>query len=100
MRGEGGQPLLLSRPFRKQLIPSAYAMRSRAAHARHLAAKPAFVPFGLIVSDERKFSGEHPPFTGKREIAALHVVQRDILPPADLANMLSQTRTQCPLAQE
>ena len=73
--------------FRKSLIPSAYAIRSRTAHARYLAAKSAFAPFGLIVSDERKSGCEYPPFTGKSQIAALHVVQCDIFPLADLANM-------------
>jgi len=73
-------------------------MRSRTAHTRHLAAKPAFVPFWSIVSHERKFGCKDPPFTGKRQIAELHVFQYDIMAPANLGGMFSEASTQCPLA--
>jgi hypothetical protein len=45
-----------------------------------------------------EFGREHPPFTFKREVTALHLAKGDILPPADLANMLVQAVAQRALA--
>ena len=46
------------------------------------------------MGNERKFSREHPPLTGKRQVAAFHIGERDISPPADLADMLIKAGAQ------
>jgi len=87
-----------SRFFRKLFVPSADAVRSGAALPWHLAPKPAFVPFWIVVGDQGKFSREYPPFAGKRQIAALHAVQRYIAPLIDLTHMLIEATAQGSLA--
>ena len=73
-------------------------MGSRASSARNFAAKSALVPFGLIMSHERKFGCEDPPFTGERQITKLHVFQGDIPASANLGGVFREASTQRPLA--
>jgi len=48
--------------------------------------------------DEGELCREDPPLAGKCQVTALHVIQRDILAPADLDDMFSKASAQRPLA--
>ena len=50
------------------------------------------------MGDEREFGREHPPLAFEGEIAAPHVVQRDVLPAGDLGGVLAEPRPQRTLA--
>ena len=69
-------------------------MRARSTYTWHLAPKTAFIPLRAIVSDDGELGREYPPFTGKRQIAALHFCQRDVLTAADFSNMLIEPGAQ------
>ena len=65
-------------------------MRSRTAFAWNLAPEPTVIPFRLVVSHESKFSGEDPPFAHKGQVAALHVLDRNVLATVDLGCVLGE----------
>ncbi len=50
------------------------------------------------MSHEGKLSGEHPPFARKRQIAALHLIQRYVLAAYDLRNVFAESTAQGTLA--
>lgn len=72
-------------------------MSAGTSYARHLAPEPALIPFRSVVSDERKLGSKNPPFASKRQIAAPHLIQRDILPLTDLGRVFSKSATQSAL---
>jgi len=63
-------------------------MSSWPAFAWHFASEPARVPLRLVVGHQRKLRGENPPFAIERQVSTFHAGQGDILPLADLADVL------------
>ena len=76
--------------FRVFFVPSTDTMSPWAPFARGFAAKTTRVPFGGVVSYERKFSREHPPFARVCQIPTLHIGQRDISASTEFACMLAE----------
>src|SRR5437868_3610489 len=74
---------------RETVIPLANPIRSWTTYAFCLAAKTAPVPFGIVMSYQGELCRKYPPFAGKRQIAALHLAQRNVLAFFDLAYMLA-----------
>ena len=69
-------------------------MRSWTTFAGGLAPEPAVVPFGLVVRHQSKLGRKHPPVAGERQVAALHLVQRNVSALGDLDPMFRETLAQ------
>lgn len=69
-----------------------------ASASRRLTPESAVIPRGVVMGHQRELGGEHPPVALEGQVTAEHVLNRDVLPLSDLADMLVQPFPQRPSA--
>ena len=76
---------------RVKRIPAADPLCPWATRTWRFTAKATRIPFRLVMGYQSKLGRQYPPFTRKRQIAALHVGKRDVFSATNFADMLAES---------